>query len=201
MSGLGTGAAPFRAFLQHRAFLAQQGVTLGPVYYYFGSRHQSSEYLYGEEIEAYILDGTITKAGLAFSRDGPKKVYIQHKMLEDSKELAEMLHDDAGVFYLCGPTWPVPDMYEALVGALVKYKGYTAESAGEYLESLKEEERYVLEVCLLMERMRDILIIFHRCINRVSDRVLQDRHRETAQYYFYLEFQPMLMSDRISYLA
>lgn len=147
MSGLGTGAAPFRAFLQHRALLAQQGVALGPVYYYFGSRHQASEYLYGEEIEAYILDGTITKAGLAFSRDGPKKVYIQHKMLEDSKELAEMLHDDAGVFYLCGPTWPVPDMYEALVGALVKYKGYTPESAGEYLESLKEEERYVLEVC------------------------------------------------------
>jgi sulfite reductase (NADPH) flavoprotein alpha-component len=40
----------------------------------------------------------------------------------------------------------VPDVYEALVGALVKYKGQTAEAAGEYLESLKEEERYVLEV-------------------------------------------------------
>ncbi|KAG6854995.1 hypothetical protein C0991_005924 [Blastosporella zonata] len=145
MAGLGTGAAPFRAFLQHFAMLASQGQEIGPVYYYFGSRYQASEYLYGEEIEAFILDGIITRAGLAFSRDGAKKVYIQHKMLEDSEALAKMLHEDEGVFYLCGPTWPVPDVYEALVNALAKYTGDSAK-AGEYLEGLKEEERYVLEV-------------------------------------------------------
>lgn len=149
MAGLGTGAAPFRAFLQYRAWIKQQGIEVGPVYYYFGSRHQSQEYLYGEEIEAFIEDGVITRAGLAFSRDGPKKVYIQHKMLEDSEALADMLQDKEGVFYLCGPTWPVPDMYEALVNALVKYKGYDAVSAGDYLQSLKAEERYILEVSLL----------------------------------------------------
>ncbi|KDR83583.1 hypothetical protein GALMADRAFT_235846 [Galerina marginata CBS 339.88] len=146
MAGLGTGAAPFRAFLQHLAWLVQKGEEIGPVYYYFGSRYQGAEYLYGEEIEAFLLEGVIAKAGLAFSRDGPKKVYIQHKMLEDSEVLTKMLHDDNGVFYLCGPTWPVPDVYEALVNALVKYKGSDPVAAGEYLESLKEEERYVLEV-------------------------------------------------------
>lgn len=72
-------------------------------------------------------------------------------MLDDAKELAEMLYDQNGVFYLCGPTWPVPDVYEALVGALVRYKGQDAESAGAFLEGLKEEERYVLEVwCFLI---------------------------------------------------
>jgi sulfite reductase (NADPH) flavoprotein alpha-component len=146
MAGLGTGAAPFRAFLQHRAWQAQQNISVGPIYYYFGSRHQSQEYLYGEELEAYIHDGTITKAGLAFSRDGPKKVYIQHKMFDDAEALARMLNAENGAFYLCGPTWPVPDVYEALVGALVKYQGQDPESAGAFLESLKEEERYVLEV-------------------------------------------------------
>ncbi|KAG5648679.1 hypothetical protein DXG03_000025 [Asterophora parasitica] len=146
MAGLGTGAAPFRAFLQHFAHLSSQGQEIGPVYYYFGSRHQASEYLYGEEIEAFILGGIITRAGLAFSRDGAKKVYIQHKMLEDSEALANMLYEDEGVFYLCGPTWPVPDVYEALVNALVTFKGSDPVKAGEYLESLKEEERYVLEV-------------------------------------------------------
>jgi len=148
MAGLGTGAAPFRAFLQHLAWLAQKGEEIGPVYYYFGSRYQGAEYLYGEEIEAFVLDGVITRAGLAFSRDGKKKVYIQHKMLEDSEALAKMLHDDEGVFYLCGPTWPVPDVYEALVNALVKYKGSDPMKAGAYLESLKEDERYVLEVAI-----------------------------------------------------
>lgn len=146
LAGLGTGAAPFRAFLQHRAWLAERNIPVGPLYYYFGSRHRSQEYLYGEEIEAFILDQIITHAGLAFSRDGKKKVYIQHKMQEDAEQLVKMLHDNNGVFYLCGPTWPVPDVYEALVGALVKYVGMDQKTAGDYLEGLKEEERYVLEV-------------------------------------------------------
>ncbi|KAH9002362.1 assimilatory sulfite reductase [Lactarius hatsudake] len=146
MAGLGTGAAPFRAFLQHRALLATQGVPLGPVYYYFGSRHQSREYLYGEEIEAFIQDGIITKAGLAFSRDGPKKVYIQHKMLDDVEALVRMLHEEQGVFYLCGPTWPVPDVYETLVKAFEMHCGMDATTADAFLERLKGEERYVLEV-------------------------------------------------------
>ncbi|KAL1709224.1 assimilatory sulfite reductase [Schizophyllum commune] len=146
MAGLGTGAAPFRAFLQYRAMLASKGEPIGPVYYYFGSRHRHQEYLYGEEIEAWIMDGIVSRAGLAFSRDGPKKVYIQHKMLEDAEDLARMLTEQEGVFYLCGPTWPVPDVYNALVGAMVKNGGHTEESAGQYLEDLKELERYVLEV-------------------------------------------------------
>jgi sulfite reductase (NADPH) flavoprotein alpha-component len=50
MTGLGTGAAPFRAFMQHRAMLSEKNVPVGPMYYYFGSRHRSQEYLYGEEV-------------------------------------------------------------------------------------------------------------------------------------------------------
>lgn len=76
-------------------------------------------------------------------------------MLEDGKMLADMLGDAShadttgkakGVFYLCGPTWPVPDVYEALLGALGEYGGYSKEAAMEHIEKLKEEERYVLEV-------------------------------------------------------
>ena len=93
-----------------------------------------------------MLDKTITKAGLAFSRDSRKKVYIQHKMVEDADDLARMLYEEKGVFYLCGPTWPVPDVYEALVTALKKTVGWDEKTAGDYLEGLKEEERYVLEV-------------------------------------------------------
>ena len=126
--------------------LVEKGIPVGPIYYYFGSRHQSQEYLYGEEIEAFIADGTIARAGLAFSRDGPRKVYIQHRMHEHGADLARMLWDERAVFYLCGPTWPVPDVYEALVGALVPHAGVSREAAGEFLEGLKEEERYVLEV-------------------------------------------------------
>lgn len=157
MAGLGTGAAPFRAFIQHRNLIKSQGKPVGPMVYYFGSRHRSQEYLYGEEIEAYIKDGILTHVGLAFSRDSDSKVYIQHKMRQDSQYLAALLNDGAddedwakkGVFYLCGPTWPVPDVYETLIGSLTTYGGMTESGAAEYLESLKEKERYVLEVSVV----------------------------------------------------
>ena len=135
--------------MQHRAWQKSQGIEVGPLLYYFGSRYRSQEYLYGEEIEAYMASGIISHAGLAFSRDTKAKVYIQHKMGEDSKLLSELLTGkgkDAAYFYLCGPTWPVPDVYEALVGGMQKEQGMTREKAEEYLDELKEQERYVLEV-------------------------------------------------------
>jgi hypothetical protein len=183
MAGLGTGAAPFRAFLQHLALLVSQGQEIGPVYYYFGSRHQASEYLYGEEIESFILDGVITRAGLAFSRDGPSKVYIQHKMLEDSETLSRMLHDHQGIFYLCGPTWPVPDVYEALLNALVKYQGFEQDKAGVFLESLKEEERYVLEACTCFFYLNIIPDDMPRCINKYQDLVWTDQNISTYRFW------------------
>ena len=142
-------AAPFRAFMQHRAWQRSQGLEVGPLIYYFGSRYRSQEYLYGEEIEAYIASGIISHAGLAFSRDGKDKVYIQHKMKQDKKLLASSLRGtgpDAAYFYLCGPTWPVPDVYEALVSSFEEEVGMERKEAEAYLEHLKEEGRYVLEV-------------------------------------------------------
>ncbi|GAA6034106.1 hypothetical protein JCM8097_000698 [Rhodosporidiobolus ruineniae] len=143
MAGLGTGAAPFRAFIQERAWQRAQGKEVGPLLYYFGSRHRAQEYLYGEELEAYFTEGVVTHMGLAFSRDSDKKVYIQHKMNEDAELITKML--ETGAFYLCGPTWPVPDVYEALIKGQVA-AGKTVEQAQAYVETLKDEERYVLEV-------------------------------------------------------
>ena len=136
--------------MQHRAHLASQGISVGPMLYYFGSRHRREEYLYGEEIEAYLQTGVLTHTGLAFSRDGKHKIYIQHKMNEDGKMLAGMIGGGdvagRGVFYLCGPTWPVPDVFEALVTALGKHNKMERGTAEAYIEDLKEAERYVLEV-------------------------------------------------------
>ncbi|GAA6062777.1 hypothetical protein JCM10212_006890 [Sporobolomyces blumeae] len=145
MAGLGTGAAPFRAFIQERAWQKAQGKEVGPLVYYFGSRHRGQEYLYGEELEAYFKEGIVTHLGLAFSRDTAKKVYIQHKIQEDGELLARLLDQDNGAFYLCGPTWPVPDVYEALVNAFVG-AGKTTEQAQAHIEDLKTREQYILEV-------------------------------------------------------
>jgi len=155
MAGLGTGLAPFRAFIQERAYQKQVlGQEIGEVLLYMGSRHQREEYLYGEEWEAYQDAGIITLLGRAFSRDQPQKIYIQDRMRQTLKEIREAYLKKEGSFYLCGPTWPVPDVTAVLQEAIeveakapdaVVGKDGKVNSMRE-IETLKDAGRYVLEV-------------------------------------------------------
>lgn len=148
MAGLGTGMAPFRAFIQERAWQKAQGIDVGPMILYFGSRNRANEYLYGEELEAYHADGLLTHLRLAFSRDQKEKVYIQNKMNEDGELLHKyMLNAELnGHFYLCGPTWPAGDVKDAIVQSFMDGEACAAIDANRIVNKLKEEERYVLEV-------------------------------------------------------
>jgi sulfite reductase (NADPH) flavoprotein alpha-component len=148
MAGLGTGLAPFRAFVQYRAMQKAQGKEIGSILLYMGSRHQREEYLYGEEWEAYQDAGVITLLGRAFSRDQPQKIYIQDRMRQTMSQIIEAYIKGQGSFYLCGPTWPVPDVTEVLQEAIArdaKIQGKKIDPKKE-IERLKDELRYVLEV-------------------------------------------------------
>lgn len=148
MAGLGTGLAPFRAFVQYRAMQKAQGKDIGAILLYLGSRHQREEYLYGEEWEAYLDAGVITLLGAAFSRDQPEKIYIQDRMRQTVDQIVKAYIEEEGSFYLCGPTWPVPDVTAVLEEAIAlegKKGGRKVDSRKE-IERLKEDGRYVLEV-------------------------------------------------------
>ncbi|KAL2354802.1 hypothetical protein BJ546DRAFT_43681 [Cryomyces antarcticus] len=148
MAGLGTGLAPFRAFVQERAWQKQQGMPIGSVLLYMGSRHQREEYLYGEEWEAYQDAGIITLLGRAFSRDQKQKIYIQDRMRETLADIRKAYLHEEGAFYLCGPTWPVPDVTNVLEEAIevdAKAAGKKVDPRKE-IDRLKDELRYVLEV-------------------------------------------------------
>jgi sulfite reductase (NADPH) flavoprotein alpha-component len=126
-----------------------QGKDIGAVLLYMGSRHQREEYCYGEEWEAYQAAGVITLLGRAFSRDQPQKIYIQDRMRQTMADIVQAYIKEAGAFYLCGPTWPVPDVTNVLEEAIAK----AGKSAGrkvvdprKEIERLKDEGRYVLEV-------------------------------------------------------
>lgn len=149
MAGLGTGLAPFRAFVQHRAMEKAQGKEIGSVLLYMGSRHQREEYCYGEEWEAYQAAGVITLLGRAFSRDQPQKIYIQDRMRQTIDDIVKAYIKEDGAFYLCGPTWPVPDVTDVLQEAIArnaKDNGVKKIDTAREIMKLKDEGRYVLEV-------------------------------------------------------
>ncbi|KAK7208080.1 hypothetical protein BZA70DRAFT_235711 [Myxozyma melibiosi] len=148
MSGLGTGLAPFKAFVEEKAWQKAQGHEIGDVFLYLGSRHQKEEYLYGEFWEAHMAAGIITHIGAAFSRDQPEKIYIQDKMRQSIDKLVPAYVESKGVFYLCGPTWPVPDVTAVLEDVIMedaKIRNVEIDTAKE-VEELKEKSRYILEV-------------------------------------------------------
>ncbi|KAL6929370.1 hypothetical protein ACO0SA_000770 [Hanseniaspora valbyensis] len=148
MSGLGTGLAPFKAIVEEKIWQKQQGHKIGSIYLFLGSRHKVEEYLYGELWEAWRDAGVITHIGAAFSRDQPEKIYIQDRIQEVLPELKVAMCDEEGSFYLCGPTWPVPNITAALQSILKKdatERGVKID-LDQAIEELKDTARYILEV-------------------------------------------------------
>lgn len=149
MSGLGTGLAPFKAFIEEKLWQKANGMEIGEIYLFMGSRHKKEEYLYGELWEAYKDAGVLTHIGAAFSRDQPEKIYIQDKIRESIENLTDAIVNKNGSFYLCGPTWPVPDItacLEDIVSTGAKRIGQTIKDVSKVVEDMKEEGRYILEV-------------------------------------------------------
>lgn len=149
MSGLGTGLAPFKAFIEEKIWQQQQGYQIGEIYLYMGSRHKKEEYLYGELWEAYKDAGILTHIGAAFSRDQPEKIYIQDKIRSSIEELTDAIVSKEGSFYLCGPTWPVPDItacLEDIVQNGARRAGHEIKDVAKVVEDMKEDGRYILEV-------------------------------------------------------
>ncbi|KJR86918.1 sulfite reductase (NADPH) flavoprotein alpha-component [Sporothrix schenckii 1099-18] len=148
MAGLGTGLAPFRAFVQYRAMQKARGEAIGSILLFMGSRHQREEYLYGEEWEAYVDAGVVTLLGAAFSRDQPEKIYIQDRMRQSMDDVIKAYIHEEGSFFLCGPTWPVPDLTDVLMESIAKEAKASGRKVDPHkeIDRLKENGRYVLEV-------------------------------------------------------
>ena len=95
MVGPGTGVAPFRAFVQHRREQGHKGRS----WLFFGDRQFTHDFLYQLEWQEAVEEGSLTRMDVAFSRDQPEKVYVQHRLWERRADLWSWLQDGA-VLYL-----------------------------------------------------------------------------------------------------
>jgi sulfite reductase (NADPH) flavoprotein alpha-component len=142
MIGPGTGIAPFRGFLHQRKALGLTGRT----WLFFGDRRAHCDFLYREELEAFLHDGTLSRLDVAFSRDQQRKNYVQHRMLEAGRELWSWIQDGAHI-YVCGDaTRMAKDVDAALQRILVDHGAMSEAAAQLELRVFGTSGRYLRDV-------------------------------------------------------
>jgi sulfite reductase (NADPH) flavoprotein alpha-component len=139
MVGPGTGVAPFRAFVQERRATTASGRS----WLFFGDRTFTHDFLYQLDWQDALKDGALTRMDVAFSRDTPEKIYVQHKLWQRRADLIEWL-DGGAYFYLCGDAKAMAkDVRAALVRAYADVKSLTPEAAEQAVVTLEREKRYL----------------------------------------------------------
>jgi sulfite reductase (NADPH) flavoprotein alpha-component len=142
MIGPGTGVAPFRAFVEEREALGCRGRN----WLFFGDQHFDTDFLYQIEWQRWHKSGVLSHLDLAFSRDQTEKVYVQHRMLERSRNLYAWLQEGAHV-YVCGDAGRMAaDVESALISIVSKESGKDREAAQEYVQALQSAKRYQRDV-------------------------------------------------------
>ncbi len=142
MIGPGTGIAPFRAFLQER----QATRASGPNWLYFGHQRSDFDFFYEDELKAMRAAGHLTRLTLAWSRDGDEKIYVQHRMRDDGRDIWAWLERGAHV-YVCGDALRMAkDVERALIDVVAEHGKRNPEDAARFVADLKKNDRYQVDV-------------------------------------------------------
>jgi NADPH-ferrihemoprotein reductase len=126
-------------------------LTLGPAHLFFGNRAPNVDFLYEDELAAYVARGVLTRLHTAFSRVEPgRKVYVQHRMQEVAPALADLIVNKGAYVYVCGDgAHMAKDVHSALVSVLREHGGAGVSSeadAAEMLVAMAKRGRYVRDI-------------------------------------------------------
>jgi sulfite reductase (NADPH) flavoprotein alpha-component len=142
MVGPGTGIAPFRAFLQERSARGAKGKS----WLLFGEQHRKFDFLFESEMLDYQQRGLLTRLDTAFSRDQEAKLYVQHRMLENARELWVWLNEGA-YFYVCGDARRMAKDVNAALKQIAMAEGKMSDDAATaFLSDLTKSRRYQRDV-------------------------------------------------------
>jgi sulfite reductase (NADPH) flavoprotein alpha-component len=142
MVGPGTGVAPFRAFVQERRATNAKGRN----WLFFGDRTFTHDFLYQTEWQDALKEGGLARMDVAFSRDTPEKIYVQHRIWERRADLVAWL-DSGASFYICGDMNAMAkDVRATLVRAYTDVKAISPEAAEAAVAALERDKRYQQDV-------------------------------------------------------
>jgi sulfite reductase (NADPH) flavoprotein alpha-component len=93
-----------------------------------------------------LKDAVLTRMDVAFSRDAPRKHYVQHRIWQHRRDLVDWLEGGA-YFYVCGDAKAMAkDVRNTLANAFADVKGLAPEVAEQAVRKLERERRYLQDV-------------------------------------------------------
>lgn len=142
MIGAGTGVAPYRAFVEERVADGAKGKS----WLFFGERNFTNDFLYQLEWQDYLASGDLTRIDVAFSRDQPEKIYVQHRLWERRDDLRAWLEEGAHI-YVCGDEKGMAkDVDQTLVKILAEPLKGDEDAGRAKLKELTKAGRYQRDV-------------------------------------------------------
>ena len=126
--------APFRSFLQHRQAHGHKGNNWS-----FLAQRASLYFLYKDEFEGMLKDGTLTRLDTAFSRDQTKKIYVQGPVCARTrKSCGRGWNAVRTSMFLATPSCMARDVEQTLLDTIADGKNCSPENAQEYLNDLQQ---------------------------------------------------------------
>ena len=163
MVGPGTGLSPLVGFLQHREVQLRalkekqhRGLNgheknghspakVGHARLFYGCRNLN-DYLYQRELETWHETGVLTHLDVAFSRLGEEKIYVQHLIDRQSKDLWDVLSQPDCHYYVCGDAKMADEVFEVLIAIAKTTGGLSHAEAIRFFETMQKENRFVMDV-------------------------------------------------------
>lgn len=136
--------------MEERAIQSESDAT-APIIFFFGCWNENNDFLYRDFWLLHSQKGGVlseAKGGgffVAFSRDQPQKVYVQHKMRENSQRIWDLLNEGAAI-YVAGSSTKMPsDVLSAFEDIVSKEGGLPKESAVRWVRALEKAGKYHVE--------------------------------------------------------
>ncbi|CAD8052604.1 unnamed protein product [Paramecium sonneborni] len=143
--GIGAGLAPLRGFIQERDYFIQKNQFdncpfQGEMKLFYGCRTEA-EYLFKDELQEYLNQGSLSELKIAYSRKDPKQ-YVTELITID--QLYQHFNMD-GILYICGSTDLGRDIQMKISDMLENYENSDPYQTDQKINELEENSQIITE--------------------------------------------------------